>query len=124
MVTDGRVAVESGGRELFLGPGSRWSSTPEAAPVASTAPASAPDEGAPPTVSRSGVPSSAGRRSTLRDENELFRAAMDAEREDKLDQVVTLTDRLLRTHPDSPLAADARTLQLEARRKRAASTPP
>ena len=62
--------------------------------------------------------------STLRAQNELFRAAMAADKAGNPGQVIALTERLLRSYPDTPLAAEARALALTARRKQAASTRP
>jgi hypothetical protein len=118
VVTEGRVAVDSGGREIFLGPGSRWTSATRAEPIPSSTAAAPPPAGE--TAPGAPPPSApAARRSTLRAENELFRAAMAADRDGKPDQVIALTERLLRSYPDTPLAAEARSLALAARRKRA-----
>jgi hypothetical protein len=123
MVTDGRVAVDSGGREIFLDPGSRWTSAtrPESVPP-STSAALVPTVD---TAKETPAPGFSGaHRSTLRAENELFRAAMAADKDGKPDQVIALTDRLLRSYPDTPLAAEARALAVAARRKRATSVHP
>jgi hypothetical protein len=114
VVTEGRVSVDSGGRQLLLGPGAHWSSAPRAAeptaPLAGTASADAtPGEPGPPPSA-----ASSGRRSTLAVENELFRAAMKAERNGDPERAVTLTERLLRDHPGTPLSGEARVLRAEA----------
>ncbi|HEX4341615.1 MAG TPA: FecR domain-containing protein [Polyangiaceae bacterium] len=113
VVTEGRVGVDSGERHLLLGPGSHWSSAPR---TVETQPAAAATSSAPPDV----APSSSGgaaHPSTLRTENELFRAAMAAERTGDPARALALTERLLRSYPDTPLAGEARALADEARRR-------
>jgi hypothetical protein len=114
VVTEGRVSVDSGGRQLLLGPGSHWSSAPR---PSSSAPK--PIETPPITIGpSSAAPSSAAaRRSTLGAENELFRAAMAARRDGDQEKVVALTDRLLETYPGTPLGSDALSLRAEALEK-------
>lgn len=97
MVTEGRVGVQSDGRDVFLGPGASWSSV--AAP-ASPAPSGteAPEEKKE-TAPRAGPPPS-----TLAEENMQFRSAMAARLEGKPSAAVQILDRLLASHPDTPLA--------------------
>ncbi len=115
-VTEGRVSVASGGREVFLDPGANWSSA-AASPVPT--PAAAAPEPAPPGAAPgadSGTPhATAARRSTLADQNELFRAALDARRRGDPRRAVDLVDRLLAKYPGSPLAAEARAERDRAR---------
>jgi hypothetical protein len=120
-VYEGRVAVDSGGRQLLLGPGSHWPSavttTPAAASsgAADTLPGS--DSAGAPSSSSSSAAARTAKRSTLRAENALFRAAMSARREGQPKKTIALIDQLLRSYPDTPLEGEARALEAEARQK-------
>jgi hypothetical protein len=113
VVTEGRVSVDSGGRQLLLGPGSHWSSAPRPSSSAPTM-IETPPVAIGPSSPSSDPASSAARRSTLGAENDIFRAAIAASRDGDPEKVVVLTDRLLKTYPGTPLASDARALRAEA----------
>jgi hypothetical protein len=104
-VTEGRVSVASGGREIFLAPGASWSSarSPEATPPNS----GALDDAA---EARRDGDDGAGRikQSTLRAENELFKAALAARRAGNAKRAIELVDELLRRYPGTPLENAAR----------------
>ena len=117
IVTEGRVSVESGGRQLFLGPGSHWSSTPTEVAPATTAGDEPAASTAPAAPAAAPSTPKAARRSTLAAENELFRSAMTAMAGGDAQKAITFAERLLRAYPDSPLTAEARALESEARRK-------
>jgi hypothetical protein len=118
VVTEGRVAVDSGGRQLLLGPGAHWSSASRPSSSAPKPIEMPPVAIGPSSAAASGSPSSAAaRRSTLGAENELFRAAMAARRDGDPEKVVVLTERLLETYPGTPLGSDARSLRTEALEK-------
>jgi ferric-dicitrate binding protein FerR (iron transport regulator) len=102
-VSEGLVSVLSGGREVFLGPGARWTSTPSGADVLS------PDSGVAPTP----LPNANARvktspRSSLARETELFRAALEARRKGDPRGAIEYVNQLLGKYPSSPLATDAR----------------
>jgi TolA-binding protein len=122
-VTEGRVSVENEGRQLLLGPGSHWSSIPtEVAPIAPAPAPMAPENAAP---ARSGAPGgTTARHSTLGAENELFRAAMAASAAGDAKKAIALSEQLLRTYPDSPLASETHVLEAEARSKLGSSPKP
>jgi hypothetical protein len=118
-VTEGLVSVKSGDREIFLGPGTNWSSVPplNIAPSPSD-PSTAGSRSA--TDPSSGRPSpsapGAGGASTLAEENRLFREAIAARRAGDPRRAMELVDRLVAEYPTSPLASEAK-----AERARAAS---
>jgi ferric-dicitrate binding protein FerR (iron transport regulator) len=104
-VSEGVVSVASSGREIFLRPGASWSSAPAPAsppgdPLA-TASAGPLQNGAPPAGSTS-------RRSTLSEENTLFKNALAARRSGHPDTARALLGKLLAKYPSSPLADPAR----------------
>jgi len=104
-VTEGRVSVKSAGREIFLDPGATWSSLP----VAQPAPETDPEEGdAEPENVFSGAARAYAKRSTLGEENALFRDAISARRAGDPRHAVELLNQLLTRYPTSPLAAEAR----------------
>jgi hypothetical protein len=106
-VTEGRVSVRSDGREVYLGPGASWSSL--TAPV----PAAASTTEAAEAVKES--PPHAGTvRSSLAEENHLFRSAMAARLAGKPAAAVQILDRLLASHPDTPLAEAVRAERVRA----------
>jgi len=118
VVTEGRVSVDSGGRQLLLGPGSHWSSAPRPSSSAQKPVETPPVEIGPSSASPSAPASSAAApRSTLGAENDLFRAAMAARRDGDPEKVVALTERLLHAYPGTPLGSDARALRTEALEK-------
>lgn len=123
-VTEGRVSVEREGREVFLGPGTQWSS--RSRPPTDVGPDSMPTV---PAVGSNGKtasdvemrpggtdsadsvvkpPARAGRNSTLPQENVWLRSAMGARRDGDPKKALELLDRLLRTYPASPLGPEAR----------------
>lgn len=109
-VTEGKVSVASGGREIFLSPGADWSSAPAEAASESTGDAGRAERSAL-REERDGR----GRRSTLREENELFRAALAARRAGDAGRAIELVDDLLRRYPGSPLEGAARAERARAR---------
>ncbi|HVU03563.1 MAG TPA: FecR family protein [Polyangiaceae bacterium] len=111
-VTEGLVSVASGGREVFLAPGASWSSS-AAVPEA---PAPTTEEAATRAPSAERVREAAPRKSTLSDENELFKSALAARRNGRPAETVALVNALLTRFPRSPLVAEARA---EAERARA-----
>jgi hypothetical protein len=121
-VSEGRVSVESGGREIFLGPGSQWTSSGSAAELDSTQ-AAAPSGTAAANPAASVAPSHGAARarataapgSSLAAENELFRSAMAARRAGDPKTAVELLDRLLSTYPTTPLGEEARAERDRAR---------
>jgi hypothetical protein len=106
-VTEGRVSVASNGREIFLTPGASWSSAraAEATPLTGVAidagAAAARREG-------NGDGESRIKRSTLRAENELYKAALAARRAGNTKRTIELVDELLRRYPGTPLENAAR----------------
>jgi ferric-dicitrate binding protein FerR (iron transport regulator) len=123
-VHEGRVSVESEGREIVLGPGSNWSSSPaiESAPEESIAAAGSTAAEAPasPTRPRKSA-------STLGRENALFRAAIAARQGGDPERAARILDQLLTQFPDTPLAGAAKEERMralsEAARARGASPP-
>jgi hypothetical protein len=123
-VTEGRVSVEREGREVFLGPGTQWSSRgrPASAVGSGELPSVPSGEGGGETASGSEarspradltaappkVGSLAVRNSTLPQENLLLRSAMRARRDGDPKRALELIARLLRTYPASPLGPEAR----------------
>ena len=101
-VTEGRVSVASQGREIFLDPGASWTS----ARTAEAAPARAAVDAGTAQARHDGEPRA--RRSTLRAENELFRAALAARRAGDGKRAIELVDELLRRYPGTPLEGGAR----------------
>jgi hypothetical protein len=103
-VSEGRVSVESEGREIVLGPGANWSSSPSVDVPPSAAPnASGPEVPTPPPSSD--APKS---YSTLARENALFRSAIAARRAGKPARAAEILDRLLAKYPETPLAGAAK----------------
>jgi ferric-dicitrate binding protein FerR (iron transport regulator) len=117
VVTEGLVSVDSGGRQLLLGPGSHWSSAPRASAAQNPIETAPVEIGPSPSASSEPGSIAGGRRSTLGAENELFRAAMAARRDGNPEKVLLLTDRLLHAYPGTPLGSDARALRAEALEK-------
>jgi len=117
VVTEGRVAVDSGERHMLLGPGSHWTSAPRAPDTAPAIPTAAPSSAVPAASASAASASVASRRSTLGTENELFRAALAADRAGNEERTLALVERLLRSYPDTPLGGEARALQAQARQK-------
>ncbi len=120
-VTEGLVSVKSGDREIFLGPGTNWSSVPplNIAPSPSDSSGNAnasPSASDPSSGSLSPSAPGVGGASTLAEENRLFRGAIAARRAGDPRRAVELVDRLLAKYPTSPLASEAK-----AERARAAS---
>jgi hypothetical protein len=123
-VTEGRVSVEREGREVFLGPGTQWSS--RSRPSTDVVPDSLPAVHAPGSSGSSASGSEilpedadsvgsgvrgaarAARNSTLPQENLWLRSAMGARRDGDPKRAVELLDRLIRVYPASPLAPEAR----------------
>jgi hypothetical protein len=104
-VTEGRVSVASNGREIFLTPGASWSSarTAEATPPTGVA-----IEAGAAAARRDGDGDGRIKRSTLRAENELYKAALAARRAGDAKRTIELVDELLRRYPGSPLESAAR----------------
>lgn len=123
-VREGRVSVESDGREIVLGPGSSWSSAagenavtanPETAASAGVPASSSSDAVIPaPAVTRPGVA-----RSTLARENALFRAAIEARQSGDAARAIRLLDQLIVQFPDTPLAGAAKEERARATSERA-----
>lgn len=113
-VSEGVVAVESGGRGIELHPGQRWSSRAEEAPDVADAPATAPSpsaatanaESSPVVEGALAVPNRP-RPSTLGSENELLAQAMTAVSESDDARALALLDSFLSKHGRSPLAENA-----------------
>jgi hypothetical protein len=106
-VTEGRVSVRSDGREVYLGPGASWSSL--AAPVAAAPSAVEAAEDVKKSPPRPGTPPS-----SLAEENNLFRSAMAARLAGRPAVAVQILDRLLASHPDTPLAEAVRAERVRA----------
>jgi hypothetical protein len=112
-VTEGRVSVASGGREIFLGPGANWSSAPRNEQVEALPSPEATPQPSVAERTRPGSPSLGDRRaavpsSTLAEENELFRSALAARRRGDPGRAIELLDHLLSGYKTSPLVAEAR----------------
>jgi hypothetical protein len=110
-VVEGRVSVANGGREVFLEPGGRWSSSSSPAPAPAPSAASTPS--AVPTPAPRPIPPA---KSSLAVESDLFRSAVSARHAGDARQAIRILDQLLASYPASPLAAEAR-----AERERAAA---
>jgi ferric-dicitrate binding protein FerR (iron transport regulator) len=125
-VVEGRVAVRWGELERLLTRGQTWSSRDAEASVdagvAETPPSrSGPAPDAPGRDETPADPPSAAReparaplRTTLKAENDLLEAAMEARRRGQPRRAIERIDRLLSRYPDSPLAEIARVERLEA----------
>jgi hypothetical protein len=109
-VTRGSVFVESAAGTRLLQAGESWSSRPPDEPVIDSGPAGSaeppPDSASPSTSAR---PRSAApiRHETLRAQNSLFQAALDARNAGNQAAVVSSLTELLRRYPETPLAQEA-----------------
>lgn len=120
-VTRGSVGVTHNGAQQTVAAGQSWSSTnpsaqfvDQAEPEASVTPEDTPERAAGPLDAANlgaGVTSRAPvqERSSLREENQLFSRALQAQRRGNTRLANQLFSTLLRKYPDSPLAPSART---------------
>lgn len=117
-VTEGLVSVKSGDREIFLGPGTNWSSVPplNIAPSPSDSSPPGSPSGVDPSSAQPSPAAPGANASTLAEENRLFREAIAARRAGDPRRTMDVVDRLLAKYPTSPLASEAK-----AERARAAS---
>jgi hypothetical protein len=115
-VTRGRVSVRTRAGTTMLTPGSTWSSASETAGGAVATAARRPDDAAARTaVADPGPQHEPGRqvrvadseRTSLSEENRLYRAAMQFKRQHQDERVVEILARLVERYPGSPLAPDA-----------------
>lgn len=125
-VEDGVVTVRHRGGIARLEAGERWGCVDEA-PMREPAPAVA--SAASPTVEPS-LAERARRRAALRveaealeEQNRLFRGALAAERRGEFAMAEAALQELLRRHPTSPLAGEARAMRTRLVARRAAVTP-
>jgi ferric-dicitrate binding protein FerR (iron transport regulator) len=107
-VQEGLVAVVAGGETHLVAPGQTWG-CPVEAPVARRAPAPAVALPAPERhVAPSGPTPPRPTPSDLREQNELFQRALEAERGGRYGDATRLYRRLLARSPHGPLSAQAR----------------
>jgi hypothetical protein len=106
-VTEGRVSVRSDGHEIYLGPGASWSSLTAPVPAAPSATEAA-------EAVKESPPRAGTVRNSLAEENHLFRSAMAARLAGKPAIAVQILDRLLASHPDTPLAEAVRAERVRA----------
>ncbi len=117
-VTRGSVGIEHSGKTHIVNAGENWISAPEA--TGTLTPESQPQNNNV-TADRADLldPSAAGRapaeRSSLKDQNQLFSRALQAQRRGNYRLAVQLYSSLLKRYPDSPLAPTARTELAQAR---------
>lgn len=109
-VTRGSVGVEHDGVQQFVNAGQSWSSAGatvgdavEPEPEATKSTTGDPSADVPGTPTRVG----AGERSSLRDQNQLFARALQAQRRGNHRLAAQLFGVLLKKYPDSPLAPSA-----------------
>lgn len=113
-VTRGSVGVENAGKTHVVNAGDRWVSPPTK-DIATTESTSLPEQTsaeleAHPDVSEATTPPRPSvERSSLKDQNQLFSRALQAQRRGNHKLAVQLYSALLRRYPDSPLASTART---------------
>jgi hypothetical protein len=107
-VTEGKVSVRHGEREILLGGGQSWSSREQAPAAQAAEQAARGDEGAADVPAPSPETARTAPHSTLSAENELLEQAIEARRQGQSKQALERLDRLLTRHPASPLAEIAR----------------
>jgi hypothetical protein len=123
VVHEGAVVVRFGGGEVRLPAGAAWPDCPLPAPAAQSARTRAPRPAAGAAPTTASMPATAD-PSTLAEQNDLFAAALAAQRRGDADEAIHWFDRLMARYPQGPLNNSARAERqrlLDSRRERAPS---